>query len=146
MLKPIESEIYKATGLAQDAEQPPQTGERGIPTLFDTEPPETVIRARVDALIRRAGIQQNYQILTKPGTGKQSQKLTLQNRESLVLYLYFKHIETEETELAEIEDLEAEADTFDRLMDAWLAEDTAPETDEAPAEAGTVQRAVGICG
>ncbi len=124
VLKPIEFEIYKATGLAQKEEQPAQTSAQGITTLFDTEPPETVIRARVDALIKRAGIQQNYQLLTKPGTGKQTQKLTIQNRESLVLYLYFKHIETEEEELAEIEALAAEADTFDMLMDAWLSEDT----------------------
>ena len=131
VLKPIESEIYKATGLAQEEEeQPAQTGGQGAGTLFDTEPPETVIRARVDGLIRRAGIQQNYQLLTKPGAGKQTQKLTIQNRERLVLYLYFKHIETEETELAEIEEQAAEAETFDMLMDAWLSEDTESEPDE----------------
>ena len=130
VLKPIESEIYKATGLAQKEEQPAQTGAQGAATLFDTEPPETVIRARVDALIRRAGIQQNYQLLTKPGTGKQTQKLTIQNRERLVLYLYFKHIETEETELAEIAEQAAEAETFDMLMDAWLSEDTESDTDK----------------
>ena len=129
VLKPIESEIYKATGLAQE-EQPAQTGAQGAATLFDTEPPETVIRARVDALIKRAGIQQNYQLLTKPSTGKQTQKLTIQNRERLVLYLYFKHIETEETELAEIAEQAAEAETFDMLMDAWLSEDTESDTDK----------------
>ena len=131
VLKPIESEIYKATGLAQEEGQPAQRGAQGTRTLFDTEPPETVIRARVDALIRRAGIQQNYQLLTKPGTGKQTQKLTIQNRERLVLYLYFKHIETEETELMEIAEQAAEVETFDMLMDAWLSEDTESETDEA---------------
>lgn len=131
ILKPVESEIYKATGLAQEEEQPARTDAQGAGTLFDTEPPETVIRARVDALIRRAGIQQNYQLLTKPGTGKQTQKLTIQNRERLVLYLYFKHIETEETELAEIAEQAAEAETFDMLMDAWLSEDTESDTDEA---------------
>ena len=130
VLKPIESEIYKATGLAQEEEQPVRTGAQGAGTLFDTEPPETVIRARVDALIRRAGIQQNYQLLTKPGSGKQTQKLTIQNRERLVLYLYFKHIETEETELAEIAEQAAEAETFDMLMDAWLSEDTESDTAE----------------
>jgi hypothetical protein len=129
VLKPIEPEIYKATGLAQE-DQPAQTGAQSAATLFDTELPETVIRARVDALIKRAGIQQNYQLLTKPGTGKQTQKLTIQNRERLVLYLYYKHIETEETELAEIAEQAAEAETFDMLMDAWLSEDTESETDE----------------
>ena len=130
VLRPIESEIYKATGLAQEEGQPTRTGAQGATTLFDAELPETVIRARVDALIKRAGIQQNYQLLTKPGTGKQSQKLTIQNRERLVLYLYLKHIETEEIELEEIREQAAEADTFDMLMDAWLSEDTESETDK----------------
>ena len=142
VLKPIESEIYKATGLAQEEGRPAQTGAPGTGTLFDTEPPETVIRARVDALIKRAGIQQNYQLLTKPGTGKQTQQLTIQNRERLVLYLYFKHIETEETELAEIAEQAAEAETFDMLMDAWLSEDTASETDEKME--GTDEAAAGM--
>ena len=97
VLKPIESEIYKATGLASTEEQQAQGGNQGTTTLFDAQLPETVIRARVDALVKRAGIQQNYQLLTKPGTGKQTQKLTMQNRERLVLYLYLKHIEAEET-------------------------------------------------
>ena len=130
VLRPIESEIYKATGLAQEEGEPARRGAQGATTLFDAELPETVIRARVDALIKRAGIEQNYQLLTKPGTGKQSQKLTIQNRERLVLYLYLKHIETEEIELAEIAEQAAEADTFDMLMDAWLSEDTESETDE----------------
>ena len=120
VLKPIESEIYKATGLASTEEQQAQSGNQGAATLFDTQLPETVIRARVDALVKRAGIQQNYQLLTKPGTGKQTQKLTMQNRERLVLYLYLKHIEAEESELTEIAEQAAEADTFDMLMDAWL--------------------------
>lgn len=121
VLKPIESEIYKATGLAGTEEQQARSGNQGAATLFDTQLPETVIRARVDTLVKRAGIQQNYQLLTKPGTGKQTQKLTMQNRERLVLYLYLKHIEAEETELTEIAEQAAEADTFDTLMDAWLS-------------------------
>lgn len=121
VLKPIESEIYKATGLASTEEQQARSTNQGAATLFDTQLPETVIRARVDALVKRAGIQQNYQLLTKPGTGKQTQKLTMQNRERLVLYLYLKHIEVEERELTEIAEQAAEEDTFDMLMDAWLS-------------------------
>ena len=140
VLKPIESEIYKATGLASTEEQQAQDDNQEATTLFDTQLPETVIRARVDALVKRAGIQQNYQILTKPGTGKQTQKLTIQNRERLVLYLYLKHIEAEERELTEIAEQEAEADTFDALMDAWLsgtesesdAGEKVEKTDEEP--------------
>lgn len=127
VLKPVEFEIYKATGLALAANPQVNTRTQGAATLFDTEPPETVIRTRIDALVKRAGIQQNYQLLTKPVTAKQTQKLTLQTRENLVRYLYFKHIETEEKELTEIVEAETEADTFNLLMDAWLSE---TETDE----------------
>ena len=127
VLKPVETEIYKTTGLASEDDSQEENA-----TLFDTQLPETVIRARVDALVKRAGIQQNYQILTKPGTGKQTQKLTMQNRERLVLYLYLKHIEAEERELTEIAEQEAEADDFDALMDAWLSgtDEESDDTDE----------------
>ena len=121
VLKPIESEIYKATGLAGTEEQQTRSGNQGAATLFDAQLPETVIRARVDTLVKSAGIQQNYQLLTKPVTNKQTQKLTMRNRERLVLYLYLKHIEAEESELTEIAEQAAEAETFDMLMDAWLS-------------------------
>ena len=121
VLRHIESEIYKETGLALASNQQARAGTQRIATLFDTEPPETVIRSRIDALIRRAGIQQNYQLLTKPSTAKQTQKLTMENRGNLVLYLYLKHIETEEAELKEIIEQETEDDTFNMLMDAWLS-------------------------
>ena len=127
ILKPIEFEIYKAAGLAPTADVQMNTHTQGATTLFDTESPETVIRARIDALVRRAGIQQNYQLLTKPGTAKQTQKLTMQTRENLVRYLYLKHIETEQKELTEINEEQTEADTFNMLMNAWLSE---TETDE----------------
>ena len=131
VLKPIESEIYKATGLAGTEAQQARTGSQGAATLFDTQLPETVIRARVDTLVKRAGIQQNYQLLTKPVTNKQTQKLTMRNRERLVLYLYLKHIEAEEIELTEIAEQAAEAETFDMLMDAWLSgTESESDTDE----------------
>ena len=146
VLKPIESEIYKATGLAGTEDQQARSGNQGTATLFDTQLPETVIRARVDALVKRAGIQQNYQLLTKPGTGKQTQKLTMQNRERLVLYLYLKHIEAEESELTEIAEQAAEAESFDMLMDAWLSgteseldtDEKVEETDEDTASGKAV--------
>ena len=101
--------------------------------LFDTELPETVIRSRIDALIRRAGIQQNYQLLTKPVSAKQTQKLTIENRANLVLYHYLKHIEAEEAELLQIIEQQTEDDTFNMLMDAWLSgteADKAAESDK----------------
>lgn len=121
VLKPVEFEIYKATGLALAANPQMNTRTQGAATLFDTESPETVIRARIDALVRRAGIQQNYQLLTKPVTAKHTHKLTLQTRENLVRYLYCKHIEAEEKELTAIAEAETEAETFNFLMDAWLS-------------------------
>lgn len=133
VLKPIESEIYKETGLALTENQQGHPNSQQAKTLFDTELPETVIRSRIDTLVRRAGIQQNYQLLTKPGTSKQTQKLTAQNRGNLVLYLYLKHIETEEMELAEITEQQAEEDTFNILMDAWLSGQES-ETDEKTKE------------
>ncbi len=133
VLKPVEAEIYRATGLANTEEQ--EAGDQKVVSLFDTQPPETVIRARVDGLVRRAGIEQNYQLLTKPAAGKQHLKLTLQNRERLILYLYLKHIETEETELTEIAAQEAEDHSFDMMMDAWLSGTTESDTDEKIGEA-----------
>ena len=140
ILKPIEAEMYKETGLAltenpqvSTNSQRARAGTRLAPTIFDTELPETVIRSRIDGLVRRAGIQQNYQLLTKPGTAKHTQKLTVQNRGNLVLYLYLKHIETEEMELAEVAEQQAEEDTFNILMDAWLS-GTESETDKVGAE------------
>ncbi len=134
ILKPVEFEIYKATGLALAVTPQVNTRTQGAATLFDTESPETVIRTRIDALVRRAGIQQNYQLLTKPGTAKQTQKLTMQTRENLVRYFYFKQIETEEKELTEIVEREIEADSFNMLMDAWLSE-TKTKTSENAEEA-----------
>ena len=128
VLKPVESEIYKETGLASASNQQARANTQRAATLFDTELPETVIRSRIDALVRRAGIQQNYQLLTKPGTVKQTQKLTVENRANLVLYHYLKHIETEEAELTEMVEQESEDDAYNALMDAWLSE-TEDETD-----------------
>ena len=133
VLKPIESEIYKETGLALAENPQGSTNSQGVKTLFDTELPETVIRSRIDALVRRAGIQQNYQLLTKPGTAKQIQKLTVQNRGNLVLYLYLKHIEAEGIELTEAAEQQAEEDTFNMLMDAWLS-GTESETEKKASE------------
>ncbi len=132
VLKPVEAEIYRATGLADTEGQ--QDGEQKAVSLFDTQPPETVIRARVDGLVRRAGIEQNYQLLTKPAAGKQRLKLTMQNRERLVLYLYLKHIETEAEELTETAAQETEDDSFDMMMDAWLSGTTESDTDEKTEE------------
>ena len=134
VLKPVEAEIYKVTGLADTENQQAEEGDQKAISLFDTQPPDPVIRARVDGLVRRAGIEQNYQLLTKPAAGKQNLKLTMQSRERLVLYLYLKHIEAEAEELTEIAAQEAEDESFDMLMDAWLSGTTESDTDEKTGE------------
>ena len=141
VLKPIEFEIYKAAGLAPTTTPQMNTRTQGAATLFDTESPEAVIRGRIDALVRRAGIEQNYQLLTKPGTAKQTQKLTMQTRENLVHYLYLKHIETEEQELTEINKEQVEADSFNVLMNAWLS---GTETNEKAEKAVSTRKKLEI--
>ncbi len=128
IFKAVEYEIYKATGLAPPASRMAPRVQNAV-TLFDRGSPETVVRAHIDALVRRAGIQQNYQLLTKPGTAKQTQKLTMQTRENLVRYLYFKHLEAEEQELIAIVEPQEGIGAFKNLMDAWLS---GSENDKEP--------------
>ena len=124
LLKKVEAEIYKDTGLA--VQNRPK-----VATIFERQHPETVIRRRIDALVKRAGVQQNYQIQTKPAPGKQTTNLSVQTRENLVLYLYLKHLEAEKAALEK--ELEAGEDMFGKMMSAWLGEDE-PDQD-AKAEA-----------
>lgn len=138
ILKLVEAEIYKETGLATAAQQP-IARLKSTPTIFDREHPETVIRASIDALVKHAGIQQNYQLLTKSAPGKQTEKLTPQTRQNLVLYLYMKHLESEQKELEEFIAQENEDDTYANLIDAWLYGDKPPEDEEAE-DAESVQQ------
>lgn len=130
ILKPIESAIYKEIGLATAAQQP-IARLKSAPTIFDREHPETVIRAQIDALVKRAGIQQNYQLLTKSAPGKRTEKFTAQTQQNLVLYLYLKHLETEQKELEALDAQEEEDETFANLMDAWLSGDEPAENEKA---------------
>ena len=119
LLEKVEAEIYKDTGLAVQ-------NRPNVATIFKREHPETVIRRRIDALVKRAGVQQNYQIQTKPAPGKQTTNLSVQTREHLVLYLYLKHLEAEKAALEK--ELTAGEDMFGKMMSAWLGEDE-PEKD-----------------
>lgn len=114
LLKQVELDIYKETGLALQ-------NRPNVATIFSREHPETVIRRRIDALVKRAGVQQNYQIQTKPAPGKQTAQLTLQTRQNLVLYLYKKQLETEKVALEK--ELEDGENMFGKMMSAWLGED-----------------------
>ena len=135
ILKPVESAIYKETGLATAAQQPIARS-KSTSTIFEREHPETVIRARIDALVKRAGIQQNYQLLTKSAPGKQTEKLTAQTRQNLVLYFYMKHLEAEQKELEALVAQENEDDTYTNLLDAWLHGNKPPEDEEADSADG----------
>ena len=128
LLKKVESEIYKDTGLAVQ-------NRPNVATIFEREHPETVIRRRIDALVKRAGVQQNYQIQTKPAPGKQTTNLSVQTRENLVLYLYLKHLEVEKAALEE--ELKAGEDMFGKMMSAWLGEDKAEKDAKAAKEPQT---------
>lgn len=122
LLKEVELDIYKETGLALQ-------NRPNAATIFSREHPETVIRRRIDALVKRAGVQQNYQIQTKPAPGKQTAQLSLQTRQNLVLYLYKKHLETEKVALEK--ELEDGENMLGKMMSAWLGEDES-EKDAKP--------------
>ncbi len=122
ILKPVEPGLYQKTGLA-DKEK--------TDSIFDGNFPETIIREKIDAIVKEAGIPRNYQLNLEPVPGKKSEKISPQARRNLVVLLYQKKLETERDTLnAEIEaaiqaEMEAEEPSIDMLMDAWL-----DETDE----------------
>jgi len=123
ILKPVETGLYEKSGLA---------GEEQDKTIFDGSYSGTVVREKIHAIVKEAGIPQNYQLDVDPVPGKKSEKISTQARRNLVVYLYQEKLETERDTLnAEIEDeLQAQAETeieteeaaMDMLMDAWLNE------------------------
>ncbi len=147
ILKPVETGLYEKAGLA---------GEEQAKTIFDGSYSGTVIREKIHAIVKEAGIPDNYQFDVDPVPGKKSEKISTQARRNLVVYLYQKKLETErdtlnaeiETELqAELqEQAEAEIETeeaaMDMLMDAWLNEteadvETPEESEKSDEDQGT---------
>lgn len=138
ILKPIETGLYQKIGLTEKDK---------TTTIFDESYPETIIREKIDAIVKEAGIPQNYQLNMELVPGKKSEKISPQARRNLVVYLYQKKLETERDTLnAEIEaalqskmedelqaEIEDEQASMDMLMDAWLNEtdEDAEETKEA---------------
>jgi len=132
ILKPIETDLYQKTGLSD---------EEKTTTIFDGAYAETVIREKIDAIVKKAGIPQNYQLNLEQVPGKKSEKISTQARRNLVVYFYQKKLETERDVLkdeieAEFQDeFEFEEEvgvdeaSMDMLMAAWL-----DETDEDDAE------------
>lgn len=127
ILKPVETGLYEKAGLA---------GEEQAKTIFDGSYSGTVIREKIHAIVKEAGIPDNYQFDVDPVPGKKSEKISTQARRNLVVYLYQKKLETERDTLnAEIEaelqaelqeqteaEIETEEAAMDMLMDAWLNE------------------------
>ena len=123
ILKPIESDLFQKAGLIKDEENK---------HIFEDSFPEIVIREKIDAIVKKAGIPPNYQVNMEAVPGKKSEQASPQARRNLVVYLYQKKLETErdtvkaeiqaESEAAEQAGIEAEMETMDMLMDAWLNE------------------------
>ncbi len=130
ILKPVETGLYKKTGLA-DEDKPT--------TIFDGNFPDTVVREKIDSIVKKAGIPNNYQLNMELVPGKKSERISPQARRNLVVFLYQNTLETEkntlETEMdalnaemdAEIQaqldiDFAAEEESLDMLMNAWLDE------------------------
>ncbi len=133
ILKPIEVDLYQKTGLAEKDK---------TTTVFDESYPQTVIREKIHAIVKEAGIPQNYQLDMDLVPGKKSESISAKARRNLVVYLYQKKLETERDDLnAEIEaelqaqteaEIEAEDASLDMLMEAWL--DETDEDTETPKE------------
>ena len=129
ILKPIETELYQETGLAEDGK---------TTSIFEEGYPESVMREKIDAIVRQAGIPQNYQLNMEAVPGKKSERISPQARRNLIVFSYQDKLEAEKEALnAEIESqFQAENedgfddDAMDAFMDAWLDE-TDAETDQS---------------
>ena len=123
ILKPIETGLYQKTGLS-DGKEPT--------TIFDGNFPETVVREKINAIVKKAGIPQNYQLNMKPVPGKKSERISPQAYRNLGVFSYQNKLEAEKDALnaemeAEIQaqsdaEIAAEEDALDMLMNAWLEE------------------------
>lgn len=119
ILKPAESGLYHKTGLS-DGNEPA--------TIFEGNFPETVVREKIHAIVKQAGIPQNIQLNVESVPGKKSERISPQARRNLVMFSYLKLLENEKDTLnAEIQaQLDAERqideDAVNLLMNAWLDE------------------------
>ncbi len=127
ILKPIENSLYQKVGLTN--------GEQ-MNNIFADEFPNTVVREKIDGMVREAGIPKNYQMNVEPIPGKKAETISTQARRNLVVLLYQKKLETErdsikaEIEAAVQEDTYTEEESMDMLMNAWLGGDDDTETHE----------------
>lgn len=132
ILQPIEVGLYQKTGLADEGK---------TTTIFEGSYHASVVRKKIDAIVKRSGIPQNYQINMEPVPGRQSERISPQARRNLVVFAYQKKLEAEKDVLnAEIAAFEAElqaqqsegdmeVDAMDMFLDAWL-DDADMESEE----------------
>ncbi len=122
ILKPAESGLYHKTGLS-DGEEPT--------TIFEGNFPETVVREKIQAIVKQAGIPQNIQLNVESVPGKKSERTSPQARRNLVMFSYLKLLENEKEALnaemqaqldAEMPEMQIDEDAIDLLMNAWLDE------------------------
>ena len=128
LLKPIQSGLYQKVGLADNSEGT---------NIFTDDFPNTVVRKKINGIIREAGIPRNYQLNIEPVPGKKSEPLTTQARRNLIVLLYQNKLESESEILksemeAEIADeTYTDEDMMDTLMNAWLGEEDVEEAEES---------------
>ncbi len=132
LLKPIQTGLYQKVGLADNSEGT---------NIFTDDFPDTVVREKINGILREAGIPRNYQLNIEPVPGKKSESLTTQAKRNLTVLLYQNKLETEREVLSsELEDATAdeiadetfsEEDMMDTLMNAWLGEDDLEEAEDS---------------
>lgn len=132
LLKPIQTGLYQKVGLADNSEGT---------NIFTVDFPNTVVRKKINGILREAGIPRNYQLNIEPVPGKKSESLTTQAKRNLIVLLYQNKLETEREVLSsELEDATAdevadetfsEEDMMDTLMNAWLGEDDIEEEEDS---------------
>ena len=121
ILKPNETGLYRKTGL---------TGEDKTTTIFDGNYPASVVRKKIDGIVKEAGIPQAYQINYEAVPDKKSERISPQARRNLAMFAYQEKLIAEKNALnAELEaesqpqpEVDIEADAMDMFLDAWLDE------------------------
>ncbi len=133
LLKPIQTGLYQKVGLADNSEGT---------NIFTVDFPNTVVRKKINGILREAGIPRNYQLNIEPVPGKKSEPLTTQTKRNLIVFFYQNKLESErevlssqlEDEIADETSSEdetfSEEDMMDTLMNAWLGEDDLEESEE----------------
>lgn len=132
ILKPVETGLYQKIGLS---------GGQESNTIFEGNFPETVVREKIHAIVKKAGIPQNIQMNVEQVPGKKYERISPQARRNLVMFTYLKKLETEKDILnAELDaemqafldsEFATEEDAIDMFMNAWLDE---TDTDDEPSK------------